>query len=272
MGNTYNVFPIPIESPNHGDRAIVVDPADLTASPFGWHDTDGVDGAEFTITRGNNVHAYHDVFALNGPIGDEPDGGAMLEFDFPFDNDNDTVYQHLDAATVNLFYWNNVIHDFVYQYGFDEVAGNFQTNNYGNGGDGNDYVRAEVTDGIGSNNANFFTPAEGERPRMQMFIWGGDNLPPRANFLDVFFTNGDTVEYEMRPASFGATLPEIPIVSPVVLVDDGVDNINDACENIGNDDELVGKIALIDRGICSCLLYTSPSPRDATLSRMPSSA
>ena len=26
------------------------------------------------------------------------------------------------------------------------------------------------------------------------------------------------------------------------------------------------------RGICSCLLYTSPSPRDATLSRMPSSA
>ena len=25
-------------------------------------------------------------------------------------------------------------------------------------------------------------------------------------------------------------------------------------------------------GFCSCLLYTSPSPRDATLSRMPSSA
>ena len=26
------------------------------------------------------------------------------------------------------------------------------------------------------------------------------------------------------------------------------------------------------RNICACLLYTSPSPRDATLSRMPSSA
>ena len=25
-------------------------------------------------------------------------------------------------------------------------------------------------------------------------------------------------------------------------------------------------------GACTCLLYTSPSPRDATLSRMPSSA
>ena len=32
------------------------------------------------------------------------------------------------------------------------------------------------------------------------------------------------------------------------------------------------KAALADRGIESCLLYTSPSPRDATLSRMPSSA
>ena len=37
------------------------------------------------------------------------------------------------------------------------------------------------------------------------------------------------------------------------------------------------KVAVIDEnpqfgGTCLCLLYTSPSPRDATLSRMPSSA
>ena len=32
-----------------------------------------------------------------------------------------------------------------------------------------------------------------------------------------------------------------------------------------------GGVILMDCG-CSCLLYTSPSPRDATLSRMPSSA
>ena len=31
-------------------------------------------------------------------------------------------------------------------------------------------------------------------------------------------------------------------------------------------------IALIDEAYYPCLLYTSPSPRDATLSRMPSSA
>ena len=29
---------------------------------------------------------------------------------------------------------------------------------------------------------------------------------------------------------------------------------------------------IVEAGISSCLLYTSPSPRDATLSRMPSSA
>ena len=32
------------------------------------------------------------------------------------------------------------------------------------------------------------------------------------------------------------------------------------------------KIQLVDANYKTCLLYTSPSPRDATLSRMPSSA
>ena len=71
----------------------------------------------------------------------------------------------------NLFYWNNIIHDVQYNYGFDEAAGNFQLNNYGRGGAGNDPVRAEAQDGAGTNNANFGTPADGSRPRMQMFIW-----------------------------------------------------------------------------------------------------
>ena len=33
-----------------------------------------------------------------------------------------------------------------------------------------------------------------------------------------------------------------------------------------------GIFAMAVDQMCSCLLYTSPSPRDATLSRMPSSA
>ena len=35
---------------------------------------------------------------------------------------------------------------------------------------------------------------------------------------------------------------------------------------------LLGGIATKVKNVISCLLYTSPSPRDATLSRMPSSA
>jgi subtilisin-like proprotein convertase family protein len=75
------------------------------------------------------------------------------------------------------------MHDFSYLYGFDEVAGNFQSNNYGKGGTGNDYVFADAQDGNGVNNANFFTPAEGANPRMQMYIFTNAN-PDRDSDLD----------------------------------------------------------------------------------------
>ena len=35
---------------------------------------------------------------------------------------------------------------------------------------------------------------------------------------------------------------------------------------------LIGDLVLVIRGLLICLLYTSPSPRDRTRSRMPSSA
>jgi hypothetical protein len=64
-GALYNVFPLPFESPNDGPRALVANAANPNASPFGWHDTNGVAGPEFTRTRGNNVHAYTDLDANN---------------------------------------------------------------------------------------------------------------------------------------------------------------------------------------------------------------
>jgi extracellular elastinolytic metalloproteinase len=180
---SYRVYPLPIESPNHvlppaplppGDgRTLVANPdvAGGTASPFGWHDTNGAAGAEFTTTQGNNVHAYTDVDANGTPdAGSSPDGGAGLLFDFPLDlTQAPSAYR--PAAVANLFYWNNIIHDVLWQYGFDEPSGNFRVNNYGRGGLGNDDVRAEAQDGSGTNNANFLTLADGQRPRMQMYIW-----------------------------------------------------------------------------------------------------
>jgi hypothetical protein len=171
-GSSYRVYPLPLESPNDGDRSIVANPADAVASPFGWHDTDGADGHKHTITRGNNVHAYADTAPRNAPDPDgEPDGGDELAFDFPIPTFDATPAVYRQAAVTNLFYWNNVMHDVTFRYGFDEAAGNFQERNRSGHGVGEDAVLAEAQDGGGVLNANFATPPDGQPGRMQMFLW-----------------------------------------------------------------------------------------------------
>ena len=172
--DSYEAFPIPVESPNHATplnaRQTMTNPAASPGSPWQWHDLDASIGAEYTIMRGNNVHAYNDSNNSGSPTGTEPDCGAGLNCLFPLDlalPPADSSY----AATANLFYWNNIIHDITYLYGFDQASGNFQVNQYGGAGLGGDDVRAEAQDGGGYNNANFYTPADGSRPRMQMYLW-----------------------------------------------------------------------------------------------------
>ena len=101
MVGGYRVYPMPIESPGHGARSLINNPDNALASPFGWHDTNGAAGPEFTITRGNNTHAYEDG---NNP-GFSPDGFAPLVFDFPI---NTTYMVGVDesepAIITNLFY------------------------------------------------------------------------------------------------------------------------------------------------------------------------
>jgi hypothetical protein len=184
--NDYRVFPAPLESPSHGARAVRNAPWTLggIASPFGWHDTNGAVGADNTDTRGNNCRAQDDLDA-NNTGGTRPSGGATLDFDFALDL-TQAPGTYLSAATTNLFYWNNIMHDVWYQYGFDEPAGNFQQNNYGRGGTGNDWVNADAQDGSGTNNANFSTPPDGSTGRMQMFVWtsGSTATPDRDSDLD----------------------------------------------------------------------------------------
>src|SRR5690606_18290543 len=103
---------------------------------------------EYTDTRGNNCRAQEDADA-NNTGGTRPSGGANLDFDFPLDFSG-APSTYLPAATTNLFYWNNLMHDVWYQYGFDEPAGNFQESNYGRGGAGNDWVYADAQDGSGT--------------------------------------------------------------------------------------------------------------------------
>ena len=249
-GSQYNIFPLPIESPNHGSRQLVSNPADNVASPFGWHDDDGVTGAEYTTTQGNNVVAQSDSDGNNG-TGDMPDGTASLNFNFSLDfNQQPSGYQ--DAAITNLFYWNNIMHDVWYHYGFDLESGNFQEKHYirVNAAGSGDPVWADAQDGSGLNNANFATPPDGTVPRMQMFLFDSPGGEP-------FTVNGGPLagDYSGTPASFGGELTETPITSDLVLIiddDSGGTSTdpNDGCDTVTNGAALIGNIAVIRRGDC----------------------
>ena len=245
--DAYNVFAIPLESPNHGNRSIISGTDNLSASPFGWHDIDGNAGADYTITRGNNVYAYEDQDDNNDP-GYSPDGGALLDFDFPLDLNN-APNTNLDPVITNLFYMNNIMHDIWYQYGFDEASGNFQENNYGNGGNASDYVNAEAQDGGGTNNANFATPGDGANPRMQMYLWSAPTADN--NLLEINSPSALAGAYQAVQAGFGPSVPTTPITADFALVDDDSGDNEDACEALTNAATLNGKIAVIRRGSCT---------------------
>ncbi len=244
---SYEVFDFPIESPNHGDRTIVEDPHDTTASPFGWHDIDGQEGADFTTTRGNNARARDDR-DQNNTGGVLANGGASLEFTAPFDK-NQSAENFLDAAIINLFYWNNLMHDVWYHYGFDEAAGNFQENNYNKGGVGSDFVNADAQDGSGTNNANFLTLPEGQNPRMQMFLWR--RATNGSGYFQVNSPQSIAGKYTALPSAFGPRLNTTPITGKLVMVNDGSANSSSGCNTLTNGSEVNGNIAVIDRGGCT---------------------
>ncbi len=126
-----------------------------------------MEGAEYTILDGNNVNAYHHL-NFSTFVNTEYEVSLSCDFAVNLSQEPDT---YTNAASTNLFYWNNIIHDIQYHYGFDEPAGNFQTYNYyGNGGADNDHVHAESQDYAGNCNANFLTPPDGSIPRMQMYL------------------------------------------------------------------------------------------------------
>ncbi len=135
---TYRVIPFPAEAPSFpkGKPSLVTNPWELSpagsgATPFNWND-DG--NRQYKITRGNNVLAQED---LNGDNGNGRRAiGTVYQDNLYFDYMPDFSQQPYDSinqgfAITNLFYWNNIMHDLSYQYGFDEKAGNFQQNNLG---------------------------------------------------------------------------------------------------------------------------------------------
>ena len=244
---TYNVFPLPYESPLFTSRKLISNPYGTDYSPSGWQDEAGINGNEDKITKGNNVYAYEDANADDLP-GYSPQCNDLHEFNFGFDTLHSPI-ENQDASLTQLFYINNMIHDIAYSYGFDEESGNFQTSNFNKNGQGNDAVFAEAQDGSGLNNANFATPPDGQNPRMQMYLF--QNVVP-AKILNVTYPNQQKTGFEGLLANFGPQSFSPILDKELILFNDATaPDSNDACELPINGKIFKDKIVLLNRGICN---------------------
>ncbi|MCC5916846.1 MAG: M36 family metallopeptidase [Cryomorphaceae bacterium] len=239
----YYVFRFPVESPSHGSQSMAVEPWDSLASPAGWHSISATIPVLYTNTRGNNVYAYEDQNASNSP-GYAPDGGQDLSFIFPFDITK-SVGPNMDINITQLFYANNKAHDLFYRFGFDEQSGNFQQNNFFRGGSQGDAVIAEAMDGGGQNNANFQSPPDGTRGRMQMYPWVQFQ---NTEFLQVLHPSAVAGSYNAVEAGFGPRAADSIITGQFIVMNDSSSNPTRGCVQTTQD--LSGKIVLIDRGDC----------------------
>lgn len=243
---SFRVVDLPGQNPFSAPRTLVTAREDALASPFGWHDTDAVPGPESTLTTGNNIRAQPDLAGDNS-TGVGADGGSSLVYDFPLD------FAALPTANpaapvAQAFYIGNVLHDIFYQYGFDEASGNFQDNNYGRGGAGNDALRIDVHD-ANANASAFYIPAvDGQRARVEMGVSSRTSVIVDAG-------GSDQTGYFATSAEFGPSLTGAGVTGLVIQALDAA-NVDgpastDACSPLSNAAEIDGNIALIDRGSCN---------------------
>lgn len=200
-----------------------------------------------TETKGNNVDAYTDDGAPDGFS-----GGADVRADVTSANAFDRVFDpsagpqssvnQKKAAVTQIFYVTNWLHDWWYDSGFNEAAGNGQQDNLGRGGIAGDPLDAEAQDSAPKqrNNANMSAGVDGESPRMQMYVW--DGLSAASVTLQPANQVLTTGVADFGPQSFNVS-------GAVVLGQDGTAPTTDACQALtGN---VTGKIVLVDRGTCT---------------------
>ncbi|HET6372575.1 MAG TPA: M36 family metallopeptidase, partial [Candidatus Polarisedimenticolia bacterium] len=200
-----------------------------------------------TTTSGNNADAYVDIAAPSGfSAGDlRASTTSTRTFDRTYDTTlapGSSSTQRM-AAVTQLFFVVNFLHDWFYDAGFNEAAGNAQTNNFGRGGLQNDNIRAEGQDFSGRNNANMTTPSDGGRPTMQMYVFDG-NAP---RFLTITSPAAIAGIYPVGYAVWGPIA--FSTTADIVRVTDITAPTNDGCETLTS--SVAGKIAFIDRGLCT---------------------
>ncbi len=194
LRDLYAAFPQPLENPDRGAWAPVLNPAAPGPSPFGWHDVNGMAGADFLTMQGNNAHAYLDPQNLDRPTSPEPACAAGQICSFRLDLSlefGSHLSSNSNAALSNAFYWTNLAHDLSALYGFDEAAGNLQAINLRSAGSGGDHLQLEVHDSasVGFIQNAFFTSApEGTSPRLELPLWSCPTCTP--SFRDSALDNG----------------------------------------------------------------------------------
>ncbi|MCU1328601.1 MAG: peptidase fungalysin [Bryobacterales bacterium] len=147
------------------------------------------------VTTGNNVDAFLDANGDERPDTTVTPGlrnaraaASAGVFDFPFGDatTSSDPRNYAASSVLNIFYFLNRAHDYFYDLGFDEGAGNFQTDNFGKGGKGGDAVVGLAQSSSSTNNASFTPTPEG--------------TPGRARFG--IFTRGTTSRLDDRDAAY----------------------------------------------------------------------
>ncbi|MBC3767389.1 rhombosortase-dependent M36 family metallopeptidase [Neptunicella marina] len=248
---------IPAAVPGNDPTAILPAPLVTLSNYSAISTNDPWLSPDATITSGNNVFAYADLIAPDGyGTGDlTAETTSAQTFDYVLkDSEPANSYNNRKAAVVNLFYMTNFLHDFYYDYGFDEAAGNAQLVNYDRGGVEGDPLHVQAQDFSGFDNANMSTPADGASPRMQQYLWQSKDAVVGVDFGVTVTSHADLgLLQSSKTASFG---PQqfTGIEGDTVRLEDGTAPINDGCEVATNAADLAGKIAIIDRGACNFTL------------------
>jgi extracellular elastinolytic metalloproteinase len=255
----YNVIAYPNESPLYVNPFLETNPwtrnNDQDANTLKWNN----DGNDYKTLRGNNVFVQQDLDSNNNTSGFSASSSTNapdLNFNFSFDNTADpTVSPTASFNETNLFYWDNLMHDMSYQYGFNEVAGNFQASNLSRNGKGGDYVLADAQDGGGKgtriDNANMSTPVDGFSPRQQMYLWYGTPLKG-------FYINspnsikGEQFNQEGSVSDKNKLAQKGPVTSDIIIYKNSSHpDSSNGCDAASNASALNGKIAYVDRGNCN---------------------
>lgn len=294
LPNKYRAYPPPFESPTSpGSRdSLVTQTGDPLSSPDGWQRVYGKD--PYFYSRGNNLWAYQDpsptplggipsadptrtAYANNGLAGAPPATEPMY-FDYAVDT-TATPSAYRQAAIVNLFYWNNIMHDVSYYFGFTEDAANFQVSpivgaaatsrSSRPSAQNDDAIQAQAQDGGGTNNANFLTLPDGTAGQMQMYLWTAST--PDSSVKIISSTSLIPAAHSQMfsiEAAFNTTFADSsslyknPAINrQFVIVQKNANSVTGTSSqgcSTGEEsvalppaNNVLGKIVLIDRGTCS---------------------